>query len=405
MALIVADQPPQLRAQLASDETVRKDFVQKAVKEPLAFAEAARAVGIADKPEVKRQLDLMRSLVIAQTYLMKQQKDNPAAGPMPNVPQSEVDAFLKEPGQEEKFSQFIQDAQGMGLLPPQQLEAAQKDQIKQQWAQVFIAERKGTQAGVDKDRKTELMIMLQQARVLEMNYGKSLDDKIKASDAEIDEYISKHPELDPKQARSKAEDVLKRVRAGEDFGELAKQFSVDPSNKDKGGDLGWFGRGMMVKEFEDAAFSLQPGQVSDVVQTPFGFHIIKVDERKTEKKDGKDEEMVHARHILIPAGGAPSAMGGPPQSGRDQARAAIEKEKQKKVIDDVMQHSHVTVAENFKVEAPQMPPQGMMPPGMGGEDEGGPSGPAPQAPPQSDTKPKPGTSPAKSIAPIQKKKP
>ncbi len=73
----------------------------------------------------------------------------------------------------------------------------------------------------------------------------------------------------------KARDVLKRARAGEDFAGLARKYSED-SNAQKGGDLGLFGRNQMVKEFEDAAFSLPVGGLSDPVRTPFGFHIIKV---------------------------------------------------------------------------------------------------------------------------------
>src|SRR5918912_2047569 len=100
MALIVADQPPQFRARLASSEEERKEFA-KSIKEQLSVAEAARAAGVAGDPKVQKQLDLIRSLVVAQMYLMKQQT-TPGAPPIPNAPQAEVDAFLKEPGQEEK---------------------------------------------------------------------------------------------------------------------------------------------------------------------------------------------------------------------------------------------------------------------------------------------------------------
>ena len=78
--------------------------------------------------------------------------------------------------------------------------------------------------------------------------------------------------------RTFAEELLKQLREGADFAAIAKANSDDKSNADKGGDLGTFGRGIMVGAFEDAAFALQPGQISDVVQTPFGFHIIKVSE-------------------------------------------------------------------------------------------------------------------------------
>ena len=76
--------------------------------------------------------------------------------------------------------------------------------------------------------------------------------------------------------RSGAEDLLKRLKQGAQFESLAREFSTCPS-KSSGGDLGWFGRGKMVKPFEDAAFSLKPGQISDPVKTQFGYHIIRVD--------------------------------------------------------------------------------------------------------------------------------
>jgi len=77
--------------------------------------------------------------------------------------------------------------------------------------------------------------------------------------------------------KQKAEDVLKQIRAGGDFAALAKKYSEDPGSAVNGGELGLFTRGRMVKAFEDAAFSLQPGQVSDLVQTEYGYHIIKVE--------------------------------------------------------------------------------------------------------------------------------
>ncbi len=75
-----------------------------------------------------------------------------------------------------------------------------------------------------------------------------------------------------------ANDLLKQLQDGADFAQLAKTYSDDKSNASSGGELGSFGRGTMVSEFEEAAFALRPGQLSKVVQTPFGFHIIKVEE-------------------------------------------------------------------------------------------------------------------------------
>lgn len=409
MELLAKDQDPRSQMQLASSEEARKDFA-KNIREVLALAEEARATGIADKPEIKRQMSLMRSLIIANAYLKKKQKDSPGVSPLTNIPQAEVDAFLKEPGADDKFKQFLEDAQGLGLIPPgQQIPEAQLAQVKTQWAQVFIAERKAVQEGLDKDKSVELQIMLQESRVLVNEYGeKQLKTQITATDQEVDAYIAKHPELDPQKARAKAEDVLKRARAGEDFAALAKEFSTDPGSKNAGGELGWFGRGKMVKPFEEAAFALQPGQISEVIESDFGYHIIQVEERGTKTSDdGKPEEQVRARHILIPKGPTDQAnQFGPPQSPKDQARAAVEKEKREKVIDEIVQRTHVTVADNFNVPKPEMPkqlpgmpPGGGPPPGMEDEDVSpeppAPSSPAPKGQTDSNAKPKPGTPPAK----------
>ena len=82
-------------------------------------------------------------------------------------------------------------------------------------------------------------------------------------------------------ARAKADDILKEVKAGKDFAALAKEHSQDPGSAQNGGDLGFFQQGQMVGPFNDVAFKLAPGSVSDLVETQFGFHIIKVAEKQT----------------------------------------------------------------------------------------------------------------------------
>jgi peptidyl-prolyl cis-trans isomerase C len=90
-------------------------------------------------------------------------------------------------------------------------------------------------------------------------------------------------------ARTKAAGILKDVKAGKDFAALAKEHSQDPGSAQNGGDLGFFQTGQMVGPFNDVAFTLAPGQVSDLVETEFGFHIIKVAEKQTARTVPLDE--------------------------------------------------------------------------------------------------------------------
>ncbi len=92
-------------------------------------------------------------------------------------------------------------------------------------------------------------------------------------------------------ARRKIKEIKRRLENGESFEELARQYSQDPGSAARGGDLGMLERGDLVREFEEVAFALQPGEISDIVKTRFGFHIIKLEEKVGEK--------IHPKHILI----------------------------------------------------------------------------------------------------------
>ena len=120
-------------------------------------------------------------------------------------------------------------------------------------------------------------------------------DKFKLGEAVRASHIliladEKADEATKKKARAQIEAVNKRVKAGEDFAQLAKEHSQDGSAA-QGGDLNFFGRGRMVPPFEQAAFALKPGEVSDIVTTQFGYHIIKVTERRTESTIPFDDQL------------------------------------------------------------------------------------------------------------------
>ncbi|MES2123860.1 MAG: peptidylprolyl isomerase, partial [Gemmatimonadota bacterium] len=104
-------------------------------------------------------------------------------------------------------------------------------------------------------------------------------------------------------SKALADSIVTELRKGADFAVAARRFSMDPSSRENGGDLGWFRRGTMVREFEQVAFALKPGTVSDPVESPFGWHIIQVQRVQPTE--------VQARHILIM----------PPVDSADEARA------------------------------------------------------------------------------------
>jgi peptidyl-prolyl cis-trans isomerase D len=108
--------------------------------------------------------------------------------------------------------------------------------------------------------------------------------------------IEKKPtEADERDVRERLLEIRDEIIGGKDFAEMAEDYSDDQMSAAKGGDLGFFSRGTMLAEFEDAAFSLAQGVISDPVRTEYGYHLIKVEERKTE--DGEDK--IRARHILM----------------------------------------------------------------------------------------------------------
>jgi foldase protein PrsA len=124
---------------------------------------------------------------------------------------------------------------------------------------------------------------------------KAVAPNVHVTDADIKAYFDKnHTLLDkPEQVRARhilvadpktAAEVESKLKAGGDFVALAKQYSQDTATKDKGGELGFFGKGQMVPAFQDAAFSLPVGKISQPVKSPFGYHIIQVEEKKPAQK-------------------------------------------------------------------------------------------------------------------------
>jgi len=165
-------------------------------------------------------------------------------------------------------------------------------------------------SGMDLTEAT-LKVQIKQRLAIQKFIDKQIADKIVITAVESKQYYTANPQLfkqsgeirashiliklDPSaddagkaEALTKIKLIQQKLRNGEDFAELAKTSSEGPSSV-KGGDLGFFKRGNMVKPFEDAAFALEPNEVSEIVQTRFGYHIIKVVEKKPERIIGYEE--------------------------------------------------------------------------------------------------------------------
>lgn len=166
-------------------------------------------------------------------------------------------------------------------------------------------------------------ILIQPDRILaEAN---AEDEAETPENAAAEDEPADEPQMTPdeakEEARKRAEDLKKRIDAGEDFAMLAKEHSHDDSNAPNGGDLDWFSRGQMVPEFDEAAFALEPGQVSDVIETDFGFHIIKVEEKRQEVPT--DEAELAARKEQLTADRKAKAWADYQQKLRDAAEIEI----------------------------------------------------------------------------------
>jgi peptidyl-prolyl cis-trans isomerase C len=166
---------------------------------------------------------------------------------------------------------------------------------------------------------------LKHGMAIQQFIDKQFVQKITVSDEESKTYYDSHPDLfkqperirarhilikvDPgadesqkAEARKKIKEIQEKVQKGEDFAALAKESSEGPSSA-KGGDLGYFRRGQMVKSFEEAAFRLQPGEVSEIVETGYGYHLIMVIDKKPETtiayKDVKDRLEQHLKREKV----------------------------------------------------------------------------------------------------------
>ena len=240
--------------------------------------------------------------------------------------QKALTAFAKSPsaaqvppGQEKAVQQFLLNQMIGGELMYQ---VAKNTPVKDQDKQISDAlGRLKARFKTDEDYKKglqeqglnekDLRELIRRNVIIENHVEQVVVPKQTVTDAEVKAFYDKNPETftqpeqvrashilitldakatdaDKKKAKEKVDGLLKQIKAGADFAKLAQENSGCPSSK-QGGDLGYFGKGQMVKPFEETAFAMKPGEVSGVVETQFGYHIIKLTERKAPSKVAFDD--------------------------------------------------------------------------------------------------------------------
>ncbi len=366
MALLLKGANPMQLKQLADNPEAKKKIADS-IRQVLAVASQARKDGIADEPNIKRELENMRMVLTATIY---DQKINGDKGPMPPfsyITEEQTKEFWNDSSHEAEFKEFLDPkialAKESGKFPKdKELSEEEIKQAKDDYAKIRIyeaearAKAKSGELGEDFQRELDLQVKLQQAQFLVGQYAKkTLVEKVKVSDEEVQNYIASHPEMNPAEKKAKAEDLLKRAKAGEDFAKLADENSDDPGTKDTGGLYKDVTKGKMMPAFEETALALEAGKIADnLVETPYGYHIIKLERKGAGKgADGKPADTYDVRHILVTTTiKDPNNPFAREMPANEMARQTLEEEKQKKVLDEIVAANPIEVAEDFDIPQP-----------------------------------------------------
>jgi peptidyl-prolyl cis-trans isomerase D len=224
-----------------------------------------------------------------------------------SVSDAEVrDQFVKE-NSKVKFDYAVlkQDDIKKGLHPTEEELKAYYDSHKASYNNSIPEKRKIKYALLD-TAKSEANVQVTQDD-LRTYYDQHRDQYKTPDQVKVSHILIKTPapgpdnKVDDKavaEAQKRAEDLLKQVKGGANFEDLAKKYSEDPGSAKQGGSLGWIGKGQTVPEFEKAAFSLPKGQISDLVKSSFGFHIIRVDDKQEAHTKSLDEVKAEIEPIL-----------------------------------------------------------------------------------------------------------
>jgi parvulin-like peptidyl-prolyl isomerase len=358
----VAKSNPAKIEELRNDKELRKEQV-KSLRQLLAFASQAHRDGLTKDPIHDRELENIRSEVTAVNYDREINKSQKSLPPFGLITDPQVVAFwaaaATSKSREEEFDKFLNAKlellkAGNPQVSDRVISDDEKDQAKDFFAKIKIyeAEYRAKRNSLAKEfnDKVDLQVKLQQAQYLARAYSEKAAAKSAVTDSEVAAYIAVHPEFDQSKKKAKAEHILARAKAGEDFAKLANEFSEDPGNQGPNGlKLGGIYRdvpkGKMVPQFESAALALQPGQInSGLVETDFGYHVIKL-----EKKNAAGD-LYDARHILISTeitDPADPDTGGKPL--KTFVRTKLETEKEERLIKQLIAENNIQVPDDLVV--------------------------------------------------------
>lgn len=370
MELLLEDANPAMLKRLKEDPELKKQQIES-IRQLFALAKQAVKDGLANDENITEAVKVIDAMIWAQNYDREINKDKSES--FSAISQNQVKSFYGEggnqtAGQNQRVKEFEEAykvqaglARRTGSIPAEtEPTDEERAQFKDQFAKIKIYEaeaRAKVKSGAlpEKfERKVKLQSKLQQAQLLSRLYSQEvLAKKTEVTDDEIQKHLAEHPELNTAETkRAKAIEVLKRLKKGENFVKLAKEFSEDPSSRDQGGLYENLTEGSFEKEFESAALALQPGQIApEPVQTRLGYHIIRL-ERKSQTKDssGQIKQKYSVRHILF------STMIKDPENPterempvREYVKSKLEKEKEKKLLDKIVADNPVFIAEDFQI--------------------------------------------------------
>lgn len=358
-----------LKSEALSDEAGVSGIVQnaetrqvflKGMREYLALAAEARREGLTEDANFKINLKYKKDKLLADLYkakLTKEQEKYYAST------EEEINSVWANPENEKQFNVYMDTFYAIQTAIAkergdqqvfQKLQGGSLIKARENWARTkILADKAKADVEFVKQSEVQLRLKIVEAGILSADYlRKHWAKSIKATSREVADYLAVHPQYDVKKKQEKAETVLRRAQAGEDFSQLAAEFSEDRATKNKGGLFENIEKDTLWAEVETAALSLENGQIAGkLIETNTGYHIVKLET----KQDGSKTVKYSVRHILLqknfedPNNNNPE-IPSPFITAEEIAKTEVEKEKRNRFVEGVIGRNQIILPEDFTVE-------------------------------------------------------